>query len=307
MKFDIRTLKPGIAALLLLAFTGCEKATLPKDGFAAKATLSEDTLNVGDVITLTMTARHAPGSTVTFPDIGSRKEVIVRGTASETSTPADGVLETEKTVRLTSLRPGNWLLTTNPVVCSFSDGSKKAQALPAITLHVESTLSADNAKTLSDIHAAPKELKTILWVVLLIAVMALLAGLITLWLVKRPKTQAAAAPVIPPHMLARNALAELKNSDWIPEPFFVQLSQILRTYLEGRFELNAPECTTEELTQKLADEHRDVLATVFEQSDLVKFARADAQHDVMQTAFDTVENFISQTCPTSPTRQTNTP
>ena len=306
MKLETGNWKLGIAALLLLALTGCEKATLPEGGFAAKAVLSQNVMHVGDIVTLTMTARHAPGSTVTFPDLGSRKEIIVRGTASETSTPADGVLETEETVQLTSLRTGNWLITTNPAVCTFSDGSQKAQALPALTLHVESTLTAENAMKLSDIQAAPKDLKTILWVILLIVIIALLAGLLTLWLVKRPKAAQPAAPVIPPHMLARNALAELKSEDWVPEPFFVKLSLILRTYLEGRFELNAPECTTEELTQKLSNEHRDFLSTVFEQSDLVKFAQAGAEQAVMQTAFDTVENFISQTCPTSPTSQTNT-
>jgi hypothetical protein len=286
------------AKLFLLGFlvlAGCGKPTLPGGGFAAKAVLSEETLHVGDVVTLTITARHAPGSTVTFPTIGNGKQVIVRGRATETSVPAEGVLETEEIVRLTSLRTGNWLVTTNPVICTFSDGTQKARKLTPLTLNVESTLNTENAGRLSGIKGPVKNLKMILQVVLLIAAAALIAGLITLYFVKRPKTGTAAEPVVPPHIAARNALAALKNETWVPEPFFVKLSLILRTYLEDRFNLNAPESTTEELTQKLPHEHKAFLETVFEQSDLVKFARADAQQDVMQTAFDTVEKFISQT------------
>ncbi|QHI70102.1 hypothetical protein [Tichowtungia aerotolerans] len=295
MKLEIRHLKLGALGLALALITGCEKPTLPDGGFAAKAVLSKETIHVGDVITLTMTARHAPGSTVQFPTLGNRKEIVVRGRATETSTPAEGVLETEEIVRLTSLRTGNWLITTNVAVCTFSDGTQKLQKLPQLTLNVESTLNSENAGKLSDIKGPVKNLKMILWVILLIIAAALVAGLITLWFVKRPKALAAAAPAIPPHIVARDSLAALKNEEWVPEPFFVKLSLILRTYLEGRFDQNAPECTTEELTQKLPHEHKKFLATVFEQSDLVKFARADAQQEVMQTALGTVEQFIDQT------------
>ncbi|HKL21358.1 MAG TPA: hypothetical protein VJ904_06100, partial [Tichowtungia sp.] len=244
--------------------------------------------------------------TVEFPDIGNRKQIVVRGVASETAVPAEGVLETEEIVRLTSLRTGNWIVTTNPVVCTFSDGTQKIQALPPLTLRVESTLTEENAGKLSDIKGPVSDLKRILWVTALIAAAALIAGLATLWFVKRPKAEAAPEPDIPPHIAARDALAGLKGEEWIPEPFFVKLSLILRTYLEDRFELNAPELTTEELTQKLSHKHKAALGTFFEQSDLVKFARADAQQEVMQTAFDTVEKFVDQTCQTNQTRQTDT-
>jgi hypothetical protein len=305
MTLDTRHLKLGLIALALTVLSGCEEATLPEGGFAAKATLSEDVIHVGDDVSLTLTARHAPGSTITFPNIGTRKEIVVRGRATETSTPAEGVLETEAIIRLTSLRTGNWLITTNPVVCTFADGTQKAQKLPPLTLNVESTLNEENASTLSDIKGPIQDPKMLLWVVLLIIAIALIVGLLTLYFVKRPKALKKAAPPIPPHITARGALAALKNEEWVPEPFFVQLSLILRTYLEGRYTLNASESTTEELTQKLPHEHKKLLGSFFEQSDLVKFARADAQQEVMQTAFETVEQFITQTYQTSPTSQTS--
>jgi len=302
MKFEIRNLKFEIAAIAILLLTGCENATLPEGGFAAKAVLSEEALHIGDVVTLTLTAHHAPGSTVQFPTIGKGKEVIVRGRSIDDSVPAEGVLQTEQIVQLTSLRTGNWLITTNPVVCTFADGSQKAQALPALILKVESTLTEKNATSLSDIKGPIQQLSPTLWVILLIIAIALIAGLITLLIIKRPKGLGSTSePVIPPHIKARQALASLKEKPWIPEPFFVDLSLILRTYLEDRFELNAPESTTEELAGKLNHDARltlkdqNILREFFVQTDLVKFARAGAEKDVMRTAFSTVESFVDQT------------
>ena len=304
MKFKTLHLKLCILAASLLVLNGCEKPVLPEGGFMTKAVLSEESFQVGDVITLTMTAHHAPGSIVQFPDLGSRKEIIVRGRATETSVPAEGVLETEEIIRLTSLRPGNWLITTNEVVCTFSDGAQKSQALPPLMLKVESSLTAENAGKLSDIKGPfrhPLRLPRVLWVSILIILIALLAGFIALRFIKNPQALLAPEPVIPPHIRARNALAALRNKEWVPEPFFVDLSLILRTYLEDRFYLNAPELTTEELAGKLqADpqlntENRQTLQQFFTQADLVKFARAGAEQDVMRTAFTMVEQFIEQT------------
>ncbi len=87
----------------------------------------------------------------------------------------------------------------------------------------------------------------------------------------------------------------------MPEPFFTELTLILRTYLENRFDLNAPESTTEELTRTMAHDERlhlkeqQTLRHFLTQADLVKFARADAEKDVMRTAFSTVEDFVKQT------------
>ena len=65
--------------LILLVLTGCGKPVepLPPGGFAATAVLSTNTLLVGDPITLTLTARHPAGSTITFPNVGNGKEVTV--------------------------------------------------------------------------------------------------------------------------------------------------------------------------------------------------------------------------------------
>ena len=295
------------ASFFAAILSGCEKPSLPEGGFSAKALLSEEVLRVGDIVTLTLTTLHPPESSVEFPPVGKAKEVLVRGRAVDTSVLSKGVLKTEQIIQLTSLRTGNWLVTTNPVICTFSDGTQKAQKLPTLVLNVKSTLTEKNATMLSDIKSPIRRLSLALWVLISIIAIALTAGLLTVLFLKRPQVSLAPEPVVPPHITACKALAVLKEEEWIPEPFFVKLSTILRTYLEDRFDLNAPESTTEELAGKLKTDPRldlensRALQLFFEQSDLVKFARAGAEQDVMQTAFSTVEQFIDQTHQSDPT------
>ncbi|MDD3277165.1 MAG: hypothetical protein PHP93_08965 [Kiritimatiellales bacterium] len=305
MKFEIRNLKFAMSATALLLLAGCGRpeGPLPADGFVAQAKLDKPAVLIGDPITLTLTARHPVGSTIDFPNIGNGKKIVVRGRSSEDKKlPSE--LKSETTYQLTSFRIGDWIVTTNPVVCTFSNGTQKAQSLPELVLHVQSSLNATNATKLSDIKEIvkpPLQLSHKLWILLIVSLLALLAGLITLLILHKRKADLPDAPAIPPHILARQALESLKSKVWDPEPFFTELSLILRSYLENRFDLHAPESTTEELTRSMSSDVRldikeqQTLRNFMTQADLVKFARADAEKEVMQTAFNTVDEFVEQT------------
>ncbi|MFA6172685.1 MAG: hypothetical protein WC334_04655 [Kiritimatiellales bacterium] len=292
--------------LILLVLTGCGKplAPLPPEGFIAQAKLSAGTLLVGDPVTLTLTARHPAGSTISFPNIGDGKKVVVRGRFSGSREDSKTILKSEEIYQLTSFRTGDWTVTTNPVVCAFSGGVQKMQALPKLVLHVQSSLNATNAATLSDIKdivKPPLQISRKLLIFLVIALLALIAGIATHIFLSKPRTILQMPPPEPPHIIARLALNALRGKPWSPEPFFTELSLILRTYLENRFDLNAPESTTEELARSMSSDTRlelreqQTLRNFMTQADLVKFARAGAEQDVMQNAFATVESFVEQT------------
>ena len=101
-------------------------------------------------------------------------------------------------------------------------------------------------------------------------------------LINRRRRVPAVAPR-PVHEVALEALAKLHAARLLEagrhEEFYVRLSDIVRTYLEARFHLRAPEMTTEEFLQaaqrdpQLTPPQRSLLGTFLSEADLVKFAR----------------------------------
>ena len=104
------------------------------------------------------------------------------------------------------------------------------------------------------------------------------------------------------------ALARLQMLDVRPRPdaeamdaFFVELSDLVRRYLEDRFTLHAPELTTEEFldvaagSPDLTRNHRSFLRTFLESADQVKFARFVPAAADVDTALSAVRGFLEQT------------
>ena len=83
--------------------------------------------------------------------------------------------------------------------------------------------------------------------------------------------------------------------------FYTELSLILRTYLEGRFRLNAPEETTEEIVEEMSRStelsglQRNILQDFMRQADIVKFAKGHPDRGTMEAAFGTTKQFVEET------------
>jgi hypothetical protein len=104
------------------------------------------------------------------------------------------------------------------------------------------------------------------------------------------------------------ALARLRKLQSLPrvtpaeiDRFYVELSAIVRRYLEERFEIRAPECTTEEFLEAasrapaLSAEHRDLLVEFLRRADLVKFARSIPGDLEMAESVRSAERFLEET------------
>ncbi|MFA5688466.1 MAG: hypothetical protein WC959_04895 [Kiritimatiellales bacterium] len=289
---------------ILLLLTGCREQApeLLLEGFTADATISANAIHAGDNVVLTFSAVHPEGSVVRFPAPGKNREIVVRNRATSTGSITAGVLKTEEQIQFTSFRFGSFPVFSGAAVCVFPDGTETRLELPTPVLHVEKLIDPGDTK-LSDIRGIVKPPLRLSWkllVLLFVGITAVAAGIITLFLLRKPQP-ASRAPAPPPHTIARQALILLKAKEWIPDPFFTELSFILRTYLENRFSIHAPESTTEELTRMMSYDHRlnlreqQILRDFMVRADLVKFAAAGAEQNVMQTAFSTVESFVEQT------------
>jgi hypothetical protein len=122
---------------------------------------------------------------------------------------------------------------------------------------------------------------------------------------RRHRRAALQSPPQPAHILALAALQRLQQQNLLGtqrvEAFYIQLSAIVRRYIEWRFGLRAPEQTTEEFLAVVLESggllaaHRDLLSRFLQHCDLVKFARHEPTPEDMQRSFDSARTFVEQT------------
>ena len=140
-----------------------------------------------------------------------------------------------------------------------------------------------------------------LWFLLILAALAALA----FWWWKRKRLSAVinAPPPPTPYELAIRELQRLREDSPPVEEFYTRLSDIVRHYLEGRFQLRAPERTTEEFLHEvsrddtLTQEHKDLLGAFLQECDLVKFARYHPEQANILRALAAAEKFVHDTQP----------
>ena len=309
----------SFSALIAIAFVGCSKPepqapALPTgQDFSISATMSTNQIRIGDPVEVTLTALHPGGTTVGFPNPANGKDVVVRDAKTETETFPNGVSRTVQKLRLTSMTITNHVIGEKASILISTPEGVKTNAYPFLSLEVLSSLAPGE----QDIRPAkgglahwPAPPSRWLWIAL--AILALLAAALLALrkFLTTPRTFLHLPPPIPPHEIALNALADLRQKGWIEalkiEPFYVALSGIVRRYLEARFGLRAPERTTEEFirdaltSKRLSDAHRDLVAGFLEQSDLVKFARHAPGQSDMHNALDSAERLVRETMPADP-------
>jgi len=114
-------------------------------------------------------------------------------------------------------------------------------------------------------------------------------------------------PKIPPHTLAFDELDKLKSEKlWQQgkvKEYYSKLTDIIRIYIEGRFNIRALEQTTYEIlntfkSEPLVDSEAMIeLRELLVQADFVKFAKANPQPDENEKNFQYAYNFIRRTKP----------
>ena len=137
--------------------------------------------------------------------------------------------------------------------------------------------------------------------VLLSGLAAALIVLIIVGLFKRKKAAAAEVVVIPPHIRAKQRLAEALRFISDPNQFCTEVSNTLRLYLEERFELRAPERTTEEFLIELQNskhltlDQKLSLGEFLQSCDLVKFARHEPTETNLRQLHDAALRLVDET------------
>lgn len=318
-------MKSRLPILLLLALTvlplGCSRrdtAPLKTPTGPVAANLNTNEVVIGQPFTLTAMIQAQPTDRIDWPAPGAPPALMMRNTRERTKGIPDGYRAQEWD--LIALRPGTLPAWTGVIARTDAEGKQLRIEVPRVEVRVNTSLKpGDEAlRDITGLQQWPRRVATRLLLALgMVALLALAGALLARHLLKQRTTPVVAPPPIPPHERALRALRALREKGWPDtagvKTFYIELSGIVRAYVEGAFRLRAPEQTTEEFIRSattsrlLNPDHQQLVTAFLEQSDLVKFARHQPAQTDMEAALTAAERLVVETRPTPQPTSTTPP
>ena len=317
-------MRPGLASLLTLAlvvFSGCS----PKDRQDADSVAADrtETINIGQTeVTLTvspgevyldrdniltMRAESPQKTEVKFPPIEDR----LAGFTPDGSFDSEPAVEDNHRIieRVIRLKPNvSEEYRIAPMAVTVIDNStvpplKSWGATPPIKLDLhavtDKSVGGDIAENLKPVWIRPSIHTLAGYFVLLI--LAAFAAWVLLRLGKRVQRQVRLMRMSPRER-ALEELRELLNKGLLEKhkikDFYVELTMVVRRYIERQHKVRAPEQTTEEFLQQISQDGRfkpeviKKLRDFLQAADMVKFAAYQPDEQMNQKSIRTAEEYI---------------
>jgi len=279
----------------------------------AKAQLSDEPV-------LTLTIEYEQGVQIEKPPFGaSMGSFLVRDFHEPLTKTRNGREIIQQVYTLEPMQTGKLLI--DPISVTFTDlrpnGDEKTHTIQTEALVVEiSSMVGDSVPSLAYLHpsAGPVDLPTygsiLGWSIVIICIVLAIIG----WMTRRhfKLKQVTAAVVLSPEELAQMELEKLAQSRLAETDlvqFYVELTAVVRRYIERTTGIRAPEQTTEEFLREISQANtfnRDTnerLRNFLESADLVKFAAFRPRQDDVEESFSRAKIFIGLK-PQEPARQT---
>jgi len=249
-----------------------------------------------EVIIPVLAGQVGPFTITDFGEVAPRKE--------------NGRVVTARWYTLTIFETGDHIIPAPTVQYRVPGEGLQEATGNEVLIGVQSLLARNqNAKDIRDVRPpeeVPFDWRPYAVLAAVFTAAALLLGAFV-YLLNRPRRQYVAPPR-PPHEVALAALNRLRAQHLTEQGrfdmFYVDLSSIVRRYLEDRFEVHAPEMTTEEFLtiaardSRLNPTHRRLLGAFLSEADLVKFARHLPSLRDSEAAYDAARRFVEETKPT---------
>ncbi len=299
--------------LVLMVLLSCVCFNAKAQDIEARAKLEETTIRIGDQTKLHLSVEQLRKDKVAFPvlaDTLTGKVEVVSSSKLDTIPDKNNVnrITVTKSIVITGFDAGTY--TIPPFV--FKNGTDVIKT-DEVTLFVQ-TVKVDTTKAIYDIKQPLAVSYSFMdwlrdnWQGLLAAVVviALIAGAIYYYK-KRKKNQPVEVipkPVIPVHTIALNKLKELRDKKlWQQDEIklhYIELSDVIREYLEKRYDIKTHEKTTDEIFAGLkkvnmTEENKLTLHEILTTADLVKFAKGKPSAVENEQYMDSAINFVIKT------------
>ncbi|MCC7086198.1 MAG: hypothetical protein IT427_14440 [Pirellulales bacterium] len=280
--------------------------SVEKDGVQLTLTLDRDTAEVADPMSIELRVAAPTGTLITLPtwpaEIG---DLRLRQTANLPDIPAGKLRVWKQRYEIVSLSPGKVELPPAKITYRLSNPNAQTQPLelPPLSLSFTSLVSADadptkfrDIKGAVEIPAPPTGFQS--WGLLASGLTSLVALIVLwkLWFRRKPLSadQWAIAE------LNRIHVSQMIAQDRVQELYFL-VTGVVRTYIERRFGIRAPNKTTAEFLSEvqqhplLAGPYRMSLAEFLELADRVKFARWNPEARQIEATVAGAKSFVEST------------
>ncbi|MCA9988916.1 MAG: hypothetical protein KDE59_31635 [Anaerolineales bacterium] len=273
---------------------------------AITLTPNQAEVTVGDPIQLVLAVTHPANTHVILPQLGETwgDFEIIGQSPPATETGPDGQTVTSQVIDARLFAPGTFETPPLTVTLSDENGQISEETAPAATVTVASILTEGDME-LHDIKPQATLPLPAVWPWVAGGLLAVVAAGGAGWYVwqKRQRVQAL-APVVdtrPPYQIALDELARIDGLQ-LPEQghfkeHYTLSTNTMRRYVEAIYHVPAMDRTTYEIRWALkrnavTPEHMQRLVNLFNESDLVKFAKftpdTAAAHQFVNRATDLV-------------------
>jgi hypothetical protein len=317
----------SFALLALLLFSGCQKskqdvqATKTDTGIAKEwksgpltftLTTDRSAITIADKLSLTLEARIDKKYTVKLPELGEKLDQFsIKDFSKKPGALVDkDTMSYKQSYVLEPFLSGDYEIPAF-TVSFWTENESDPHVLESepVSIKVGSILP-ENMKDIKIVGAiGPLTLPPpdLTWLFILVGAILIVggAGGALLYLYLKKQAEKIRIITIPAHELAYRQLRKLVAKNLIEKGetklFYYGISDIMRRYIENRFDLNASEETTEEFLASLSGwsgfsaEQKRLLKLFLEHCDLVKFANHTPSKDDIQKTFDSLKLFIYET------------
>ncbi len=302
-----RLYRSGYAAITLCLALG--PATLQAQAPRVRTELDTALVSVGDRMSFTVRVEHDPAASVVWPDSLNLGPVEVLDAEILPAVSEGGSTVTSARFTLAAFELGDLEIPSLDLRVEAPDGSATTVSTDPYMVMVQS-VGLDEG---GDIRAIRGPLGIPLSVIYVLpwVLLVLVLGALGYWLWKRRKPVEASprrSVVMPrfPHEDAHEALGRLEASGLLQrgeiKEYHILASEIVRTYVEGRFGVYALELATWEVIEALRSEGLagDAVQTFVgfaDRCDLVKFAKFRPGPEACRDLIQNARAFVDQTQP----------
>jgi hypothetical protein len=274
-----------------------------------RAYVDKSTITIGEKVTYTLEIDADNNLRIEFPSyVTGLGGFVVKDFGKDEKKIGRNWTRKKQWYLLDTYTTGSYVIPQQQITAELPDGRRETLKSPEIFVEVKSVIGEegedvglrDIKKPLTVKKDAPVVLLTVILLIILIA-----AGLILWRLYLKKISVQKKEPSLPPDEIAFRELERIEGLGLLEKSklkeYYYMVSLVLRTYLENRFSLKAPEQTTEEFLEsvvnsdKLEGRHINILKEYLNHCDLVKYAKFDPGKAQAKALVDTTRRFIDET------------